>query len=450
MPTALAVLAGAVLLLWPALLNGYPLLFSDTGGLLEMALEPNMGWDKPWVYGPFLFLLHGRTTLWLPAAAQALLLSHMLWLAAKAMRDWSPARHLALCAPLALVTAAPWVASTLMPDVFAPIVVLCVVALAWPERLSPAERGWVATIGTLAVAVHLAHLVLAAACIAAALVLRRRAATWRSARRLTLPVWAALAILLLTNALGHGAFAVSPYGSVFLAARLLADGPAQHLLAERCPESGWRLCAWQGRFSDNSDWILWAPEGPVWDNARWGPIEFAPEAGVLVRETVLAHPGEVAAAMARNTARELRLVDVGDTLGTDWLDVAVLPKLQRYFPASEVARYRTSLQVQGELRAVARPFLWPHRIALLLGLAGTVAALARWRREPRLAGFALLVLVGVVVNAFSTGALSRPHDRYQARIAWLLVVPPLLTLLGAPLPRAAAAPGARSRAAAAP
>ncbi len=28
-------------------------------------------------------------------------------------------------------------------------------------------------------------------------------------------------------------------------------------------------------------------------------------------------------------------------------------------------------------------------------------------------------------NAFATGALSGPHDRYQARIAWLVLLPPL-------------------------
>ena len=39
------------------------------------------------------------------------------------------------------------------------------------------------------------------------------------------------------------------------------------------------------------------------------------------------------------------------------------------------------------------------------------------------------VLVGVLANAAATGALSGPHDRYQARIAWLL---PLAGLLAWP------------------
>jgi hypothetical protein len=39
------------------------------------------------------------------------------------------------------------------------------------------------------------------------------------------------------------------------------------------------------------------------------------------------------------------------------------------------------------------------------------------------------VLVGAGVNALVTGALSGPHDRYQARIAWLL---PLAAVLAWP------------------
>ena len=62
---------------------------------------------------------------------------------------------------------------------------------------------------------------------------------------------------------------------------------------------------------------------------------------------------------------------------------------------------------------------------LVAGAAGTLllAALA-WRTNPALAGLALTVVFGVFANAFATGALSGPHDRYGARIAWLVLLAP--------------------------
>src|SRR5208283_2948669 len=115
---------GALLLCWPAIVNRYPILFSDTHAYLVQASQPVMVWDKPWVYGPFL------------------LVSHLLWLTRKAIAPPTAGSHLALCAALAAGSAAPWFVSLLMPDIFAPMVVLALFVLGFGDRLTQAERGW--------------------------------------------------------------------------------------------------------------------------------------------------------------------------------------------------------------------------------------------------------------------------------------------------------------------
>jgi len=124
MTRLLAIAAGALLFAAPAILNRYPILFSDTGGLLEMGLLPAIGWDKPFVYGPLIAAISLHLTLWLPVAAQTALLSTMIWLTQRAFGEPSPLRHLGLCLVLAVATAAPWFASTLMPDALTPIAAL--------------------------------------------------------------------------------------------------------------------------------------------------------------------------------------------------------------------------------------------------------------------------------------------------------------------------------------
>ncbi len=71
----IVLLVGALLLIWPALLNGYPILFSDTQAFLVQGGRPFMLWDKPFVYGPVLTLLHAHVSLWGPVLAQGLMLS---------------------------------------------------------------------------------------------------------------------------------------------------------------------------------------------------------------------------------------------------------------------------------------------------------------------------------------------------------------------------------------
>ena len=66
-------------------------------------------------------------------------------------------------------------------------------------------------------------------------------------------------------------------------------------------------------------------------------------------------------------------------------------------------------------------------------LAGALALPLMFRRawqggDSALLGFLLCVTVGVLANAAVLGALSGPHDRYGARMAWLLPLAGLLAL----------------------
>ncbi len=425
---AFAVGCGALSLVWPALYNGYPLMFSDTGPLLEMGLEPSIGWDKPWIYGPFL-ALSWRTTLWLPLAAQGVLVSWVLWLTQAALGGPRVRLHLALCAVLAIGSAAPWFTSLLMPDVFTPVAVLCLFILAFGgERLSRVELAGVMTLGSVAIAAHLAHLILAAGCIAVLTLLRWRPGwrfSWRPLGRPAVPLAAAFAMLLLTNAVGNRTLGISPYGSVFALARLVGDGPGLAYLDRACPDPKLRLCAWQGRLSADSDEFLWHPQGPLWADG-FGPTRFAPEAARLVPAIIAAYPHDTLRAAAANTLRQLLRVQVGDTLVPDHLDIAVLPRLRPYLPPAEIARYQAALQPRGLFRDAAAPFLAVHAALLAAGAAGSVAVMLRcWRTRRALAGLAAVVLTALLANAFATGALSGPHDRYQARLAWLVLLAPL-------------------------
>jgi len=81
-----AIVLGAALLVWPAIVNRYPIMFSDTGAFLHQTSGPLMIWDKPYVYGPFLHAFHLRLSLWGPLAAQGLIMSHLLWLTQRCLR----------------------------------------------------------------------------------------------------------------------------------------------------------------------------------------------------------------------------------------------------------------------------------------------------------------------------------------------------------------------------
>lgn len=444
------VAAGGLMLAWPALLNGYPLLFSDTGAFLHQTLGPLMIWDKPFVYGPLLHVFHWRLTLWLPWLAQAAMTAWLILLVVRAANGGThpgppprrghgtvpgaapslakPARAetravtLALCAGVALLTTAPFSVALLMPDFFAPVVVLALFLLGLGrESLGRGEAIAVGTIAALGIAAHLSHLPVAAALVALVLLWTRR---WRDALRAAVPLLGAIAILLATNAVGHGRISLSPHGATFLLARLQADGPAAETIRARCPQSGWYLCGFTDRMPTDSDAFLWDPASPLNRDAAGNPrflggALLSREAGEIVAATLLQQPLPVAAAVLRNTLHQLALVEAGDTLGPEHLAAAVRPRIAEGFGARELAAYDDALQPRGLLRQAVAPVL-PFHLPVLIA-AAFLAPLALWRAGTSTRGALLVcVILGCLANAFATGALSKPVPRYEARIAWLL------------------------------
>jgi hypothetical protein len=424
----------ALLLIWPAAWNGYPLVFSDTGTYLGQALIGYLGWDRPAFYSLFLLLTHWRLTLWLPVLAQGLITAHLLSLALRAHGLPGNLPLLLTAAGLAVLSGLPWLAAQLMPDLFTGLLVLALWLLGFRAAvLSTGERLWVLLLATGGVAVHLSHLPLALGLglLGSALLFAfrgRREAYLGAARMLAPPLLAALA-MTAANAAGHGRLAVSPFGSVFMAARVIYDGPGMAHLRRACPEAGYRICDVLDRLGPYHNAFLWYPTSPL-HNELGGPKAWAPEASAIVLGTLREAPAAMGGAALANTLRQLALVATGDGL-EPWRGVpGPEPLIARFFP-QELERFLASRQQQGLLLEDARRLAPLHRLLALAGLLGVALLVVRHRRAlglPRFA-FATFVLAAALGNAAVTGGLSGPAERYQARIAWLFVLAPALLAL---------------------
>jgi hypothetical protein len=436
-PVAAVILVG-LLLAWPAAWNGYPLVFADTGTYLGQAILGYLGWDRPPHYSLFLYVLHWRVSLWPVPIAQGLITAHLLALMLRVLGRPGPVPLLIAGALLAVGTGLPWLVAQLMPDVFTGLLVLMVWLLGFgQERLGRPERYYLLILASGAAAVHLAHLPLTLGLAILGGVVTwpsaGRAAGLATAGRMAAPAGLALLALIGANAIGYGRPAVSPFGSVFLAARLLEDGPALRTLDARCATTHWQVCALRSKLPMDANDFLWPPDGPL-RGALGGGKAWAPEASAILRETLAREPATVAMVMLRNAARQFVLLGTGDGL-VAWIgDPGPEPLIAQYFPR-ELAAYRMARQQRGELAAdVAR--LRPLHIAL--AWAGLLALPAvAWLRRRNLAALALcaLVLGAAVGNAALTGGLSGVHERYQGRIAWLIAFAPAAALAAVRLPR---------------
>jgi hypothetical protein len=445
---AWAVLAAGILFCWPAFWNGYPLVFADTGTYLGQALLVYLGWDRPAFYSVFLHGLHWRLSLWPPVLAQGVIAAHLLALSLRVLDRPGPAPLLACAVALAVLTGLPWFASQLMPDIFTGLTVLVLWLLAFGrDRLGRLELAWLLLLATIGIAVHLTHLPLALglAVVAGGLAWARQGARVAAGvvARLVLPALVAAVATVGLNAAAHGRAALSPFGSVFLAARLIEDGPALRVIEAQCPQSGWRICTVRDRLPEPANIFLWEPDRPLWA-VLGGAKAWAPEAGEIVAAAIAQHPSEVLAAGLGNAASQFTLLGTGDGL-QPWRGVpGPEPLVARFFPRELVA-FRESRQYEGSLAEDARRIAPLHVVLAWIGLLMLPAvALRRFAHPPAMA-LCVMVLAAAVGNALLTGALSGPNERYQARLAWLCAFAPAAAFAVARAPRGAAA-GATARA----
>src|SRR4051794_20741966 len=115
-------LAATLMLLAPALWNGFPLLQYDTGGYIARWYEATLEVSRSTVYGLFVDLLT-RPDFWPVVIVQAALTVWILWLVLR-VHGFGMRVLLATVAVLSIITALPWLAGMLLTDIFAGLSVL--------------------------------------------------------------------------------------------------------------------------------------------------------------------------------------------------------------------------------------------------------------------------------------------------------------------------------------
>ena len=319
-------------------------MFADTGTYLAQAIHRFAGWDRPVFYSVFILPLHAKVTLWPVIVVQAVLAVWILWLVCRALLPRiSRAAFVGGTAILAVATWLPWMVSELMPDVFTPLLVLVVCLLTWSlELLSRRERAGLTALAAFMIASQQSSLLLACALLAVLGLLNHRLGAWPSVphRRHTpggqdngavdrdgravvlrnrtrwvlmiLPPALALFALCSINFAAHGRFAVSPFGNIFLLARVIYDGPGMAVLRRDCPTTQWRLCPFLGVFPPTSDEFLWQQNSPL--SQAGGPKAVSQDADSIIRAAVIFDPAGEARAAFSNTLEQLRRFTSGDGL----------------------------------------------------------------------------------------------------------------------------------------
>jgi len=426
------VLAGALLMTWPALFNRYPLLFPDSMTYLEggrptaQALFLHNLSDyygmRSVIYSLGIFPFHWNVTLWPIVALNALVTAFVIWLVVRSILQrqtmWC---YLVLCALLSLLTSLSWFVGLIMPDILTPVLCLSIYLLVFArETLSRVERLAVILIAGWAVASHATHLMIA--CGICVVLILPAVLRWQSMHRRLRAVGEVAMIVLLAaaaqvalNMYLNDDFSLYGDRPPFLMARVIADGPGRRYLEQHCVEPKYAICEDVHDLPDSTDSFLWSSDG-VWERAsEEKQMRLRREEIPFVLATIRTYPREQLLKSAVNFWQQLTTFGLNDLGSSKWL----LKEFDQVLPKGR-SSYLKSRQVRN---ALSLDFFTSVQICGVIGSLVVICLLAPYilrRRPARLIGLGLIIVATVIFNAFLTGVISGPEDRYQGRVIWLL------------------------------
>ena len=425
---ALASLVCVLLLVAPALWNGFPLLQYDTGGYLARWYEGYLVPSRAVVYG---LILHAGAWLdfWPVVGLQAAL---TVWVVALTLRVHGLGRPLILIGVTALLTLAttlPWLTAILLTDIFAGLGVLALYLLVMrADALSRLERAALIVLIAVAAATHSATLaVLLALVLVIALIwlLERQRIAFARLRDGVLALSLGAVMVLAANFTVTGRLAWTPGGFALSFGRMLQDGIVKRYLDDHCPDPRLRLCADKDRLPADADEFFWGSE--LFDRlGRFAGL--GKEMTAIALDSIVAYPGLQIETAAVATARQLLAVHTGEgVLNIIWHSYRII---ERFTPWAAPAM-RAARQQRGELGFETINLLhWPIGL-LSMALLPAIVLLARRQSLADIREFAAVAAVAILANAAVCGVLSNPHDRYGARLVWIASLAVLIALMRA-------------------
>jgi hypothetical protein len=349
-----------------------------------------------------------------------------------------PWLHLVICLVLAFFSGMAWYVSTLIPDVFTPILILLMLSLVFRarDRFSGLDGGIIAII----LPMHSSHVVFLMLLMALFLVclFLPHARRWMQASRkallfLCLSLACGYALGLVLNLRGGGKAEFSRGSHMFLVARLCGDGILKDYLAEKCNDENTHLslCKRKNSLPQRSDIFLWNDSvyydkeclaaggwGNCWEKRKdeyWG----------IFTDVLSTYPFNLRwfSHVLSNTFSQFTTYRV-DPVFAQPENLPFKNFIQLYFP-SDLPHAEASAQWKGVVRYDKLSFLQN----VLLGLSTLCLVFALLKKKNTLPGFGMIFLLttlALLANSFICGAFSDVVPRYQGRLIWLF---PLLALV---------------------
>jgi hypothetical protein len=422
----------ALIMMFPALVNRFPLVFSDSGAYIASSIDFIALKDRPMGYGVFVHIFSWRFTLWPVIFVQSLLVVVLIWDVISYILKGVDIRKqyflLVLTSILlSLFSSVSWYSSQIMPDIFIGLgaVALLMLIVKSKEEINIQWFLVYFLILFFAAYVHLSHIII----LVLSLVLltlkfkdQIKNSFYKYKLLIILGLFSiAVLIMSLNNYSSHSIFKPSLSTNVFLCGRFAESGILEHYVKEEIclKDSNHFLCEINPLPKNTND-FLWSKDGMM-KHFKFDFIEANKSLNPIVND-ILSNPKYLFPFLwdcSKNSVIQMFQLNIGSGLFGYRENTGPYYAINDNF-WSERNYFLNSNQSFNEINFSVFNFL--NYFAILLAIL-IVSYLIFYnllkKTEIQMLFFLLFVFI---FNAIVTASLANVYDRLQARISWPLIL----------------------------
>ena len=408
----------AAVAIYPAIWNGFPLVFSDTSAYLGSPGFPGV----PPFYGVFVAISSLRISLFLTVIVQAAIMASVIVTFLFHIGEVrKPSSLLVFGLAVVLLNQVPWLVSWVMPDIFAGVGIAAMSVLLFRqdelELYEYAALLGVVLLSALSATANLPFYVgFLGFSVASRWILVDRKAAMTGSLMIAFALIMIATLAVSANLIIHGRAELNSASPTLNFSRLADIGLAQPVVREVCRGEQFAVCDHLDALDENvrgEQSFLWGGIADETNSRTVTRAEYATLVSRIIRERWPAFLDE-----GLKDAGRLFVSPALSEFASYPVDTWTAHWIKTLYPTSLEA-YLEARQQQGEVLTAFPGTVYAVSTFVSYGILVLVTAIA-WRRNDRMAvALGLAGLAAVVGHLVLHGVLVGPFPRYHAKIGWI-------------------------------
>jgi hypothetical protein len=428
-----SVFLAAVISCYIGFMNGYPLIYPDTGTYIYSGFNNLYFVDRPIFYGFFLRHISLAVSPLLVIFAQALIVCHLISLTTSMFFEGLKKNIVFLGSVLFLTftTGYSYTVSILIPDIFTAVSLLCLINLLLNNGLTKPQTIIISILFVFSLCTHFSNILILLLLFIGIFALwgwkklRKEHFSFK-VKKILLSFFLFVSCFVLIPSVNYGIagkFKITEGGHVFMVQHLLDVGILEDYLNVACKDKNYRIC----EYKDKLGWdFIWDSESPLKKTGGWE----------VNRQEYQRIIGEILSTPEYQVWLFRKGIEYSFKQFFTFRVTVAPPQLERSPPFGQIKwrfkdtyrEYISSSQNRNELDLRFVNNLQTIVILVSLTFFFIVFSVIFFRKylSIELKYSVVLMFSGILLNAILCSNLSTIDPRYECRVIWLL---PLFTII---------------------